>query len=132
MFSSEALKGQSTIEYAIIIGLVVAGLTTMQVYIKRGIQAGIRVAADELGSQEDAEIDPQEGTKEFLDSIIRLETGGKPEGATEVPGLSAGKSQKIVLNEDGSQDIYSYKSYKIIPYDGVNSSYSTYISEEEK
>lgn len=57
-------KGQSIIEYTVILGLVVAGLMTMQAYIKRGIQATIKVAADELGRQEDAEeLDPEKGTK---------------------------------------------------------------------
>lgn len=57
-------KGQSILEYAIILGLVAAALTTMQVYLKRGIQAGIKVAADELGRQQDAvEIDPEKGTQ---------------------------------------------------------------------
>lgn len=124
-------KAQSIMEYAIIIGLVVAGLSAMQVYIRRGIQAGIKVAADELGNQEDAEIDPTKGTKESSDSKIRTKAGGKPVGAAEVAQLSAGEAQKIILHQDGSQDIYIYRSSKVRPYDGVNSSYSTYISEEE-
>ena len=32
-------KGQSTVEYAIIIGVVVAALVAMQTYVKRGLQA---------------------------------------------------------------------------------------------
>jgi hypothetical protein len=54
--------GQTTFEYAIIIGIVVTALTMMQVYIRRGIQAGIQVAVDEIGIQEGAvEIEPDEG-----------------------------------------------------------------------
>lgn len=32
-------KGQSTVEYAIVVGVVVAALVAMQTYVKRGLQA---------------------------------------------------------------------------------------------
>lgn len=38
--------GQSTAEYAIVIGLVIAAAVAMQVYVKRGVQAKIRGASD--------------------------------------------------------------------------------------
>lgn len=39
-------KGQSTAEYAIVIGLVIAAAVAMQVYVKRGIQGKIKDAVD--------------------------------------------------------------------------------------
>jgi hypothetical protein len=39
-------KGQSTAEYAIVIGLVIAAAVAMQVYVKRSIQAKMKDAAD--------------------------------------------------------------------------------------
>jgi hypothetical protein len=39
-------KGQSTAEYAIVIGLVIAAAVAMQVYVKRSIQGKMRDAAD--------------------------------------------------------------------------------------
>jgi Flp pilus assembly pilin Flp len=39
------------VEYAVLIGIVTAALVTMQTYIKRGVQAGIKVAADQIGDQ---------------------------------------------------------------------------------
>jgi uncharacterized protein (UPF0333 family) len=39
-------KGQSTAEYAIVIGLVIAAAVAMQVYIKRGVQGKIKGAVD--------------------------------------------------------------------------------------
>ena len=39
-------KGQSTAEYAILVGLVIAAALTMQTYVKRGIQAKIKNAVD--------------------------------------------------------------------------------------
>ncbi|MDP3723318.1 MAG: hypothetical protein Q8R91_07470 [Candidatus Omnitrophota bacterium] len=38
-------------EYAILIGIVTAAIVGMQTYAKRGIQAGIKLAADQLGDQ---------------------------------------------------------------------------------
>jgi len=39
-------KGQSTAEYAIVIGLVIAAIVAMQVYVKRGIQGKVKDAVD--------------------------------------------------------------------------------------
>ncbi len=39
-------KGQSTAEYAIVIGLVIAAAVAMQVYVKRSIQGKMKDAAD--------------------------------------------------------------------------------------
>lgn len=46
-------KGQSTLEYALIIGIVVAGLLLMQHYVKRGLSGSYRERSDDLGSQYD-------------------------------------------------------------------------------
>jgi len=45
MFKFNA-RGQSTAEYAIVIGLVIAAVVAMQVYIKRGVQAKVKDAVD--------------------------------------------------------------------------------------
>ena len=39
-------KGQSTAEYAIVIGLVIAEAVAMQIYVKRGIQGKMKDATD--------------------------------------------------------------------------------------
>jgi len=44
-------RAQSTLEYAILIGVIVAGLVAMQVYLKRGYQGKIRESADSMGEQ---------------------------------------------------------------------------------
>ncbi len=44
-------KGQGTLEYAIIIAVVVAALIAMQVYIKRGLQGKLKQSSDEIGEQ---------------------------------------------------------------------------------
>ena len=39
-------KGQSTAEYAIVIGLVIGAAVAMQIYVKRGLQAKMKQAVD--------------------------------------------------------------------------------------
>jgi hypothetical protein len=46
-------KGQSTLEYAIIIAVVVGGLMVMQHYVKRGYQGRLKSASDDMGQQFD-------------------------------------------------------------------------------
>ncbi len=47
------MKGQSTLEYAVLIIIVIGALLSIQMYIKRGIQGRLRSAADDIGDQYD-------------------------------------------------------------------------------
>jgi Flp pilus assembly pilin Flp len=44
-------KAQSTLEYAVIIAVVVAALIAMQAYVKRGLQGKYKQASDDIGEQ---------------------------------------------------------------------------------
>lgn len=46
-------KGQSTVEYALILAVVVAGLLLMQHYVRRGYAGRIKGASDDIGEQYD-------------------------------------------------------------------------------
>jgi hypothetical protein len=48
------LKGQSTLEYVILLGFVVAALIAMGIYMKRGSQGQLRRATDQVGEQYEA------------------------------------------------------------------------------
>lgn len=54
-------KGQSTLEYALIIAVVVGGLLLMQHYVKRGYAGRLKSASDEMGEQ----FDPNAYTANF-------------------------------------------------------------------
>jgi uncharacterized protein (UPF0333 family) len=51
MFIHLNKKAQSTLEYAVIIAVVVGALLAMQAYIKRGISGRLRTASDDIGEQ---------------------------------------------------------------------------------
>lgn len=89
--------GQSMGEYVVLIGIVTLALITMQTYMKRGIQAGIKIAADELGRQEDA-VDLGNIPKEISKAIEKRAT----------PGESIVHRQAnthIELNQDGAKGL---------------------------
>lgn len=44
-------KGQSTLEYAILIIIIIGALLSIQVYIKRGVQGRLKSATDDIGTQ---------------------------------------------------------------------------------
>ncbi len=50
-----SLRGQSTLEYVILIGFVVAALIAMGIYMKRGVQGKLRESTDQIGEQYSAQ-----------------------------------------------------------------------------
>lgn len=44
-------RGQSTLEYAVLIVIIIGALLTIQTYIKRGVQGRLKSAADDIGDQ---------------------------------------------------------------------------------
>ena len=44
-------RGQSTVEYAVLIVVVIAALLTIQNYVKRGVQGRLKSSADDIGDQ---------------------------------------------------------------------------------
>lgn len=46
-------KAQSISEYLVLVTLIAAALTAMQIYFRRSIQAVVKIAADEIGGQKE-------------------------------------------------------------------------------
>ncbi|MBI3601832.1 MAG: hypothetical protein HY209_02960 [Candidatus Omnitrophica bacterium] len=44
-------RGQSTLEYAVLIIIIIAALLSIQIYIKRGVQGRLKSSADDIGDQ---------------------------------------------------------------------------------
>lgn len=123
-------KAQSILEYVVLIGIISIALSVMQIYFRRGVSAVVKVAADEVGSQKDAEeIDPAKGTK--TNSKVRRVSSGALQASTE---LAQGVSQRQRRNSDGSTrtDLYTVSSTEPYCDDNgcTNESYSTFISRK--
>jgi hypothetical protein len=58
--------GQSIAEYSILISVIAAALFTMQIYMKRGIQAAIKYNADQFGNQSDWMEDPDKAMEQQI------------------------------------------------------------------
>jgi uncharacterized protein (UPF0333 family) len=71
-------RGQSTLEYVILIGFVVAALIAMGVYMKRGMQGKLRESTDQIGEQYSAGNTTSEyTTKTSIQQTEDMAAGGK-------------------------------------------------------
>ncbi len=69
-------RGQSTLEYALIIAVVVGALLAMQVYMRRGMQGKLREATDDIGGQYSAgNVTAKHITKQDTDKITKEQVG---------------------------------------------------------
>lgn len=73
-------KGQSTLEYVILIGFVVAALIAMGIYMKRGIQGKLRDSTDSVGEQYDAGYTTSNYTT--VTNLVQTETQKSGGGST--------------------------------------------------
>lgn len=94
-------RGQSTLEYAILILIVIVALLAMQTYLKRGIQGRMRESSDNIGEA----YSPSYTTSEFTrTSVSETRETIEPEGITKT---------EIVSREDdktGSEEIPEYQA----------------------
>jgi len=101
-------NSQGILEYAVVLGVVIVALVAMSLYFRRGIQAVIKVAADEAGSQKDAEeIDPLKGVK-TSSSINRITQGSQKISVRvgderivepDITSTSSGSSESVSIQE---------------------------------
>lgn len=69
-------RGQSTLEYAILISIVIAALVAIQIYMKRGVQGRLRQASDDIGEQFDANKTTSSYTTGRTGKTIEVTTAG--------------------------------------------------------
>ncbi len=106
------LRGQSTLEYALIIAVVVGALLAMQVYMKRGMQGKLRESTDEMGGQYSAGnvtakyITTQTGEKKTIEKfgvdatgVSRTEVDTAAAVTTTATGANAEKITKTFQQE---------------------------------
>ena len=70
-------KGQSTLEYVILLGFVVAALIAMGVYMRRGTEGKLRESVDQIGGQYDArKTTSNYKTVTHLEQVENVSAGG--------------------------------------------------------
>lgn len=80
-------RAQGTLEYAMIIAVVVAALLAIQVYMKRGVQGKLRESTDQIGQQYSAGKMTSNYTTEQIAEMKTKETFGL-EGTAFTQGVS--------------------------------------------
>lgn len=80
--------GQSVFEYATILAIVVAGLITMRLYMKRALEGRLRSSVDEIGDLYRAGKVTSKFTTEQTDTIEEKETFGLDASETYKQGVS--------------------------------------------
>lgn len=80
-------RGQSTLEYALLIAIVVAALLAIRIYMKRGVQGRLRSATDDIGEQFDAKKTAYSYTTGRTGKVVEEVTSG-------VSSTFAGKGEK--------------------------------------
>ena len=83
-------KAQSIMEYAILIGIVSAAIMAMNVYVKRGVQAGIKFSADQMGSQKNGMLSKDYDKQE----TIRLSQYESGQNNRDVVSLASGSGSQ--------------------------------------
>ena len=100
-------KAQSTAEYAIVIGLVIAAAVAMQVYVKRGIQGKMKDAVD----YNDPSSAGMFSTQQFEPDYMTVTGMKQTKESEQKKSLTAGggvKSEIVgedVMTRDGGQQI---------------------------
>ena len=116
-------KGQSTAEYAILIGLVIASVVAIQPYVKRTLQGKYKVEADsyvtKLGSQLDSSglgLTPASpiGNQFEFDQTVSVSTqkiieGTGTETTMTVGGATTRTATNITEQADDDYRGYSYR-----------------------
>jgi hypothetical protein len=102
-------KGQSTAEYAIVIGLVIAAAVAMQIYVKRGVQSKVKSAVDYVDSDaSDAGILPATGQSQYEPYYMTTDLHST-RNAEETENMAAGgtvtRTTDDVSTRTGSQTV---------------------------
>jgi hypothetical protein len=98
-------RGQSTLEYAIIIAVVVGALLAMQHYVKRGVQGRYKSASDDMGEQ----FDPSAYTADFnatYKSDVQVKVEDKKSQTAFMDDAIANKTGSESLATWGEKDVF--------------------------
>ncbi|MDP3723319.1 MAG: hypothetical protein Q8R91_07475 [Candidatus Omnitrophota bacterium] len=124
-------RGQSTLEYAVVIGVVAAALVVMQIYMKGGIQGKLREATDDVGEQ----FSPTAYRAQFqtvqhsaTEETLHVQAGVEG-GLDQAAGESRSKTIEIGEGEDAIEHIATTRT-SVADDDGLEEQLTDAQSEE--
>ncbi len=88
-------RGQSMLEYTILLIIIIAAFITMQIYVKRGFQGRLKSSVDDLGEQ----YDPGK-----MNTVVTYTTNGTSET------LLQAYSGNAVVQGVTQQGMYTYRT----------------------
>ena len=105
MITDKLRKGQSTAEYAIVIGLVIAAALAMQTYVKRGLQGHVKDAVDYNDPDASGQFGVGTGSPQFEPDYETMENMQTTRDSTERTTSIAdgGVERKIIGEEESSK-----------------------------
>jgi len=116
-------KGQSVLEYAILVGVVIAVIIAIQLYIKRAVQGNLKARSDAIGDQFTTATDY---TTENIQQTARREAYQ----TDAVVGTEVSRSE-IVAAADGQAVKNQVAGYsKAAAYTGAELSSSDYVTAD--
>lgn len=92
-------QGQSTLEYAFVVAVIVGALIAMQMYIKRSMEGKMKSSSDEIGEQYSAQ-----GSKYTSHTNAWVETDETISPGTSIDSTTGGKT---VTEMDQQQELNS-------------------------
>jgi uncharacterized protein (UPF0333 family) len=98
-------RGQSILEYTLLLGVIVAGILIMQNFVKRGFQGNLKESADKMGEQFSASGTTIEQTRTMTaDQEITDEVGTTSSTATGIGAYVSGVTGTV------GKGVYSYSN----------------------
>ena len=94
-------RAQSTLEYAVLIAVVVGALVAMQIYMKRGVEGRMRSSTDNIGKQFDPDKTSYKYTTKTASETVETTSGGI---TTSYLG-EGGKGTEEVTTRYGSETV---------------------------
>ncbi len=101
-------KAQSTLEYAVLIAVVVGALIAIQIYLKRGVQGKMRESADQIGEQFEAGQTAVNRTTGRVGATVQTLQGGETTVRTGRSASGANVTGSEQRTESGSEEGSSF------------------------
>lgn len=97
-------KGQSALEFTLVLLVVIAAIVAMQIYMKRAVEGKLRSNTDSIGGQFEAENTRGSVTTSRTGKTVQR-YGYDDDGVTEVPGQTTVTYENQVESQSGSETV---------------------------